>query len=609
MSTATEKVAKYDSFLHCYCPKCNKRLNEDNNEANEHSNQIHLFIKHKDMLGSLWLNPSLDNPEISTDIPMSIDEIHQDIICPHCKSTLVESDKPCESCGSHVAKLTVSAPEKLLPYYVCLKYGCKWHGISAKEQRHVRIKVPRQSMAEQDALIRIKNFKEVPYGYTQQQAMLEASRCLHCKRPLCVDGCPVEIDIPGFIKLISEKKFTDAAELIKKKNALPAVCARVCPQEDQCEKLCILGNKDRPVSIGNLERFVADYERMMGVKTPLKPKSTGRSVGIVGSGPSGLTLAADMVLDGHGATIYEALHEPGGVLTYGIPEFRLPKEIVHAEIDYLKRMGVRIELNTVIGRTMNLDDMLEKHDAVFIGSGAGLPVFMGIPGENLCNIFSANEYLTRTNLMKAFLFPKYDTPSPVGLNVAVIGGGNVAMDCARNALRLGARNVYIIYRRSRTEMPARHEEIARAEQEGVIFKFITAPVRYIGNEDGWVSEMELIQMKLGEPDASGRRRPEPIPGSNYRLDVDLVVVAVGAGPNPLLFQGTVDIKRNKWGYIETDENLMTSVDRVYAGGDIVRGAATVILAMGDARTVSKVLKQRWAKEDAEKAKQKEPITS
>ena len=452
-------------------------------------------------------------------------------------------------------------------------------------EKEKKEKIPRQKMPEQDPKVRAKNFNEVPYGYPPEIAQLEASRCLQCKKPKCVEGCPVEINIPGFIKLIYEGDFVGAARKLKERNSLPAICGRVCPQEDQCEKLCVLGKKDQPVAIGRLERFAADWERTKGeVVLPEKAPATGKKVAVVGSGPAGLTVAGDLILKGHEVTIFEALHKPGGVLVYGIPEFRLPKAIVEAEVDYLKRLGVKVECNCVIGRIATVDELLQEYDAVFLGLGAGLPQFLGIPGENYCGIYSANEYLTRSNLMKAYLFPEYDTPIARGKNVAVFGAGNVAMDAARTALRLGADVVRIIYRRSREEMPARIEEIHHAEEEGVQFYLLTAPKRFFGDDNGWVTGFECIKMELGEPDESGRRRPIPIKGSEFRLDCDLAVVAIGTGANPLLTTTTPGLELNKRGYIVADpETGKTSKEGVWAGGDIVTGSATVILAMGAGR--------------------------
>lgn len=449
-------------------------------------------------------------------------------------------------------------------------------------------KVP---MREQPPEERIKNFNEVPLGYTPEEAIQEAKRCLQCKEPPCVKGCPVEIDIPGFIKAIAEGDFKRAIHILKEKNSLPAICGRVCPQEDQCEKLCTLSKIGEPVAIGRLERFAADWEAEQGdVEIPEIPPPTGKRVAVVGSGPAGLTVASDLAKMGHEVVIFEALHKPGGVLMYGIPEFRLPKRIVEREVDYVKKLGVKIITSFVVGKTKTVDELLQEYDAVFIGTGAGLPWFMGIPGENYNGIYSANEYLTRVNLMKAYLFPEYDTPVVRGERVAVIGGGNVAMDAARTALRLGAKKSMIIYRRSRKEMPARIEEIQRAEEEGVEFHFLTLPVRYHADENGWVKEMECIRMKLGEPDSSGRRRPIPIEGSNFRIPVDVVVVAIGQSPNPLIPNTTHGLEVGKHGNVITDPLTgKTSRKGVFAGGDIATGAATVILAMGAARVAARAI--------------------
>jgi glutamate synthase (NADPH/NADH) small chain len=446
-------------------------------------------------------------------------------------------------------------------------------------------KIPKQKMPEQDPKVRAKNFKEVPFGYSPELAQLEASRCLQCKKPKCIEGCPVEIDIPAFIKLISDGDYVGAARKLKERNGLPAVCGRVCPQEDQCEKVCIVGKKDDPVAIGRLERFAADWEREKGeVSVPEKTPSTGKKVAVVGAGPAGLTLAGDLILKGHEVTVFEALHKAGGVLIYGIPEFRLPKEIVDAEVHYLERLGVRVEVDCVIGRLETVDELLQEYDAIFLGLGAGLPQFLNIPGENLCGIYSANEYLTRSNLMKAYLFPQYDTPIARGKNVAVFGAGNVAMDSARTALRLGADRVRIIYRRSREEMPARIEEIHHAEEEGIEFFLLTAPIKFFGNDNGWVTGIECLRMELGEPDDSGRRRPIPIKGSEFQLECDMAVVAIGAGANPLLPTTTPGLELNKRGYIVADPEIgKTTKPGVWAGGDIVTGSATVILAMGAGR--------------------------
>jgi glutamate synthase (NADPH/NADH) small chain len=448
------------------------------------------------------------------------------------------------------------------------------------------VKNPRVAMPEQDPQVRARNFLEVPTGYTNKMAQEEAARCLQCKKPACVAGCPVGVDIPGFIDLIAQGDITGSIRNLWSKNALPAVCGRVCPQEIQCEGLCILGKKGEPVAIGNLERYAADWERANGTgELPPKQAPTGKKVAVVGSGPSGLTVAGDLIVKGHDVTIYEAFHKAGGVLVYGIPEFRLPKEIVAQEINFLERLGVKLECNAVVGRTVSIDELFEEgYDAVYIGVGAGLPRFMNIPGENLVGILSANEYLTRANLMKAYKFPDVDTPIPIGKNVVVLGAGNVAMDAARTAMRLGAESVKIVYRRSREEMPARAAEIHHAEEEGIEMYLLTNPTKYLGNEKGRLTGMECLQMELGEPDDSGRRRPVPIEGSEFEMDCDLCIVAVGSGANPLLTSETPDMELNKWGYVHTEEKSgKTTKKGVWAGGDIVTGAATVILAMGAGR--------------------------
>jgi glutamate synthase (NADPH/NADH) small chain len=428
-------------------------------------------------------------------------------------------------------------------------------------------------------------------------AMAEAKRCLQCKKALCMRGCPVEVDIPAFVRMIAGGDFIGAAKELKKNNSLPAICGRVCPQEDQCEKVCVLAKKYQPVAVGNLERFAADYERNQGeVEIPEIAPPTGKKVAIVGAGPAGLTVAGDLIKLGHQVTIFEALHKAGGVLVYGIPEFRLPKAIVQAEVDFLIKLGVEVKTSQVIGKLHTIDELFEQgYHAIFIGTGAGLPNFMNIPGENLNGIYSSNEYLTRSNLMKAYDFPEYDTPIFSGKNVAVLGGGNTAMDSVRTALRLGAENGYIVYRRSKTEMPARIEEIHHAEEEGVEFHFLTTPIKYMGNEYGWVTGMECLRMELGEPDASGRRRPVPVEGSNSIMEVDTVVVAIGNSSNPLVPQTTTGLEANKWGNIIADpETGQTSRKGVWAGGDIVTGGATVILAAGAgkkaARDIDKYLK-------------------
>jgi glutamate synthase (NADPH/NADH) small chain len=451
-----------------------------------------------------------------------------------------------------------------------------------------RKKIPRQKMPEQDPRRRRHNFEEVPYGYTEEIAVNEAQRCLKCKKPLCVTGCPVNIRIPDFIKLIEEGKFVEAAWKLKEQNALPAVTGRVCPQESQCEAKCILGKKGDPVSIGRLERFAADFERRSGkTNLPELAGPTGKKVAIIGAGPAGLTVAGDLIKLGHKIVIYEALHETGGVLVYGIPEFRLPKEIVRYEVDYLRKLGVEIITDYVVGKARTLDQLLQNdYDAVFIGTGAGLPMFMGIPGENLVGVYSANEYLTRSNLMKAFRFPEYGTSPIRSKRVVTIGGGNVAMDSARTALRLGAESI-IVYRRSRQEMPARDEEIHHAEEEGVDFRLLTNPVRVIGDDQGRVKAIECIKMELGEPDESGRRRPVPIEGSEYIIECDTVIPSLGNRPNPLIPMTTPDLKTTRWGTLDCDpDTLQTSKKGVFAGGDIVTGAATVISAMGAGKTAA-----------------------
>jgi len=444
------------------------------------------------------------------------------------------------------------------------------------------LKVPRHKMPCQDPVVRRNNFNEVALGYPQEIAVQEAQRCLQCKKPKCVEGCPVGIDIPQFIEQIAQGNFLEAAKIIKQKNTLPAICGRVCPQETQCESKCILGVKGESVAIGRLERFAADYEMKHGSSNYEKPSPTGKKVAIIGAGPAGLTCAAELARLGHAVTVFEALHVAGGVLMYGIPEFRLPKVIVQKEINNLKEMGVEILVNQVVGKITSVQELLDNgYDAVFIGTGAGLPNFMNIPGENLNGVYSANEFLTRSNLMKAYDFPNSATPIKVGDQVAVIGGGNVAMDAARTALRLGAKDVYIVYRRSMNELPARAEEVHHALEEGIQFKILTNPVRINGDENGNVKSMTCLRYELGEPDSSGRRRPVPIEGSEFEIPVQTVVVSIGQGPNPLVTSTTPGLALNKWGNIIVDEKTMeTSIPGVYAGGDIVTGAATVILAMG-----------------------------
>jgi glutamate synthase (NADPH/NADH) small chain len=448
-----------------------------------------------------------------------------------------------------------------------------------------KVDLNRVEMPRQEPKVRAKNFNEVALGYTAEQALAEANRCVQCPKRTCTSGCPVGVDIPEFIKAIREGNMEEAVRVLKSKNALPGICGRVCPQETQCEAQCLLAKKKASIAIGRLERYVADWERanMKSVAAPAKPKPTGKRVAIVGSGPAGLTAAADLVKQGHDVTLFEALHVAGGVLMYGIPEFRLPKEIVQNEVNYVKSLGVKLELDSVVGKVVTVDELLKDgYDAVFLGTGAGLPMFLNIPGENLNGIYSANEFLTRVNLMKAYRFPEYDTPVKVGKRVAVIGGGNVAMDSARCALRLGADKVYIVYRRSEAEMPARHEEVENAKEEGIEFKVLTNPKRFIGNEQSWVTGMECYEMQLGEPDESGRRRPVVKPGSEFTIDVDVVIVALGTTPNPLISQTTEGLKTTKHGTLEMSDEAKgkTVKSRVWAGGDVVTGAATVISAMG-----------------------------
>ena len=451
-------------------------------------------------------------------------------------------------------------------------------------------------MPKQDPKARRGNFNEVALGYTEQHALEEASRCLQCPKPQCIAGCPVEVCIPEFIKLLKEGKYEEAARKVKEKNALPAICGRVCPQEEQCQKFCIMGKVGEPVSVGRLERWLADWERHKGVKMPEKAAPTGKQVAVIGAGPAGLTVAADLAKLGHKVVIFEALHLPGGVLVYGIPEFRLPKSIVQAEVDYVKKLGAELCTGYLVGRIYTIPELLKRgFDAVFIGTGAGLPAFLGLPGENLGGIYSANEFLIRVNLMKSFAFPAYDTPIRIGKHVVVIGGGNVAMDSARSALRLGAEEVCIVYRRSREEMPARHEEIENAEEEGILCKFLANPTRFIGDEKGWVKAMECVCMELGPPDESGRRRPIPVKGSEFVMDTDTVVVAVGRTPNPIIQSTTEGLTVTKWGTIVADENGKTSIEGVYSGGDMVTGEATVISAMGAGKKAAKAIHEYLTK--------------
>lgn len=445
-------------------------------------------------------------------------------------------------------------------------------------------------MPEQDPNVRNKNFTEVALGYTKEMAMEEAARCLNCKHKPCMDGCPVNVPIPGFIEKVAEGDFEAAYEIITSENALPAICGRVCPQENQCEGKCVRGIKGEPVAIGRLERFVADYHMANMTATTVDIEKNGKKVAIVGSGPAGITCAGELIKKGYEVTVFEALHKAGGVLSYGIPEFRLPKDLVAKEIETVEKLGVTIETNVIVGRSVTIDELMEDgYEAVFVGSGAGLPRFLNIPGENLLGVYSANEFLTRVNLMKAYKFPETPTPVKVGKKVAVVGAGNVAMDAARTAKRLGAEEVYIVYRRSEEELPARAEEVHHAKEEGIIFKLLNNPCEIHG-EDGWVTGIEVVKQELGEPDASGRRSPQPIEGSNYMIDVDTVVIAIGQSPNPLIRQTTPGLEVQRWGGIIVEEDTMkTSKDGVYAGGDTVTGAATVILAMGAGKKAAKAI--------------------
>lgn len=452
-----------------------------------------------------------------------------------------------------------------------------------------RVKQEPISMREQNPSVRIKNFDEVPLGYSKEEAIKEAQRCLQCKNPTCINGCPAEINIPVFIKYIVEEDFKKAYQTILETDTLPAVTGRVCPQEEQCQKECVLNKKGKPIEIGRLERFVADWARKNNIHGEQSGKSKNNlSVAVVGSGPAGLTCAADLAKMGYKVTLFEALHKPGGVLVYGIPEFRLPKEIVRYEVEEIEKLGVKIVTNYIVGATGKIKKLKKEFDAIFLANGAGAPRFMNIPGENMNNVYSANEFLTRSNLMKAYLFPEFDTPIKIGENAAVIGAGNVAMDSARTALRLGAKNSYIIYRRSRKEVPARLEEVHHAEEEGIIFHFLTLPVRILGDEKGIVTGIECIKMELGDPDESGRRRPIQIENSNFVIKIDMVIDAIGTMANPIIANDATDVKVNKWGYFLVDEKTkMTAVEGIFAGGDIVRGAATVISAVGDGKVAAR----------------------
>lgn len=596
------KYLKFRSYLSTYCPHCHNSFNRELHGEKT----LHFDAIYKGEPLELVLSPYLDVFEAKASIDLKEGAVLDDLMCPNCKKSLINEKVPCGECGSPVGEVIISAFSKLMPFYVCLKYGCEWHGLTKADERKIKLKIPRQDMPEQDKTLRVHNHQEVPYGYTTELALLEAGRCLQCKNPKCVDGCPVNVDIPKFIALIAEERFDAAAKKIKETNLLPAVCGRVCPQENQCESKCILGLKDKPVAIGRLERFVSDYERKMDlVKIPMITENTGQKIAVIGSGPGGLTLAADMLQKGYDVTVYEALHETGGVLTYGIPEFRLPKSIVQFEIEYLKNLGARFEMNHVIGNILTIDELLEHFDSVYIGVGAGLPRFMNILGESLGNVFSSNEYLTRMNLMKAYKFPEYDTPMPQGNKVVVIGGGNVAMDCARTAIRTGSQEVTIVYRRSRHELPARAEEVHHAEEEGIKFKLLTTPIQYISTDFNTVKGVECLRMKLGEPDDSGRRRPIPIEGSNFTIECDLAIVAIGTGPNPIIFQSSPQLRRNKWGYVEVNaETNETTMANVYAGGDIVTGSATVIEAMGAGRIAANAMHKKLSALRSKKPKGK-----
>lgn len=455
-------------------------------------------------------------------------------------------------------------------------------------------KVP---MPEQDPNVRNKNFEEVALGYTAQMAMEEAARCLNCKNKPCVGGCPVNVPIPEFIEKVAEGDFEGAYEVITSENALPAICGRVCPQENQCEGKCVRGIKGEPVGIGRMERFVADYHMANAKPAEMNIEKNGKKVAVVGSGPSGITCAGELIKKGYDVTVFEALHKAGGVLSYGIPEFRLPKALVAREIKTVEDLGVKIEPNVIVGRSITIDELMEEgYEAVFVGSGAGLPRFLNIPGENLLGVYSANEFLTRVNLMKGYKFPEAPTPVKIGKKVAVVGAGNVAMDAARTAKRLGAEEVYIVYRRSEEEAPARLEELHHAKEEGIIFRFLNNPAAILGDENGWVKGLEVVKQELGEPDASGRRRPVPVEGSNYIIDVETVIIAIGQSPNPLIRQTTPGLDCQRWGGIIVNEETMeSSKENVYAGGDTVTGAATVILAMGAGKKAAKAIDEKLSK--------------
>ncbi len=463
-----------------------------------------------------------------------------------------------------------------------------------------RIKIPRQGMPARPPDVRVQDFEEVNLGLTPEQARTEALRCLACKKPICISGCPVGVKIPDFVQMVAEGRFEEAAEKLREDNSLPAICGRVCPQEDQCEKLCVLGRKGSPLAIGNLERFAAEQNSKGPNGRAIQP--TGKRVAVIGSGPAGLAAAGDLVGFGHRVTVFEALHEVGGVLVYGIPEFRLPKSILKVEVETLQDLGVQFEVNAVVGRTVSIDDLFEEgYDAIFIGTGAGFPHFLNIPGEDLNGVYSANEFLTRVNLMRAYRFPDFDSPVKVGKRAAVIGGGNTALDAVRTARRMGAERAMLLYRRSRAEMPARDEEIGHAEEEGIELITLVSPTRFIGDDEGWLRGVEVVQMELGEPDESGRRRPIPVSGSEFVIDVDTVVIAVGNKANTSALSGKTGIKTNDRGLIAIEsETGATSRPGVFAGGDIVTGGATVILAMGAGRKAAKAIHEYLSEKDVKR---------
>jgi glutamate synthase (NADPH) small chain len=577
-------VLEQESDLAAFCPHCHSPLEVF--DARTKRVWIALGGRSNGRVGSLLINPRLETCERLCPAEWNGDGLVDDVRCPCCGESLIDEGQRCEECAGPAFSLDVSVRARVLGLSLCARADCGWRGMSTKTKARLAVAGRRHKKPEQDPALRVFNFAEVSYGFDGEQARAEASRCLRCKKPGCVDDCPVGVDIPGFVELIAGGDFVAAARVIRRRNALPAICGRVCPQDDQCEKSCVLARNGEAVAVGALERFAADFERETEqVRLPRPAHPSGHRVAVIGSGPAGLTVSADLAVQGHSVTVYESLHKPGGVLVYGIPEFLLPKAIVEAETDNLRRLGVKFELNSIAGKLFTLDELFASgYAAVYIGTGAGLPGFMGLAGENLCNVVSANEYLTRVNLMKAYRFPEYDTPAPRGSRVAVIGGGNVAVDCARTALRMGAEETTIVYRRTLEEMPARTEEIEHAEQEGVRFQFLTSPVSYQGNDRGWVRRMECVRMELGEPDESGRRRPMPIHESNFSIDVDLVVLAVGAGPNSVLFEGAPGLERTRRGYIRTFTGSgRTSLRGVWAGGDITTGSATVIRAMGAAR--------------------------